>query len=195
MKPLYVGTKNKDKLREIEAILASLPLELRPLPGGLPDVVEDGGSLEANARLKALGYARAVGAPVLADDTGLFVDALGGAPGVDAAHYAGPKATYADNRTKLLRELAGVPEPRRTARFRCVIAVARPDAVAATFEGSVEGRILEAPRGPGQFGYDPLFFVPEVGRSLAEIEGPEKNRLSHRARALASALPRLLDLI
>jgi len=195
VKRLYVGTKNKDKLREIQEILLGVPLELHALPADAPDVDESGASLEENSKKKALEYAEFVKAPVLADDTGLFVDALDGAPGVHAARYAGEKATYADNRKKLQKALEGVPAKDRTARFRCVIALARPGAVLGTFEGHVEGRIIEAPRGSGTFGYDPLFFVPEVGKTLAELPASEKNRLSHRAKALERAKSVLLELI
>ncbi|HZV03414.1 MAG TPA: RdgB/HAM1 family non-canonical purine NTP pyrophosphatase [Planctomycetota bacterium] len=195
MKRLYLGTKNQDKLREIEEILLSVPLELRALPEDAPEVDESGTSLEENARKKALEYADHVRGPVLADDTGLFVDALDGAPGIKAARYAGEKATYADNRKKLVEALRGVPKARRTARFRCVIALARPGSVLGTFEGAIEGEILDAPRGEGAFGYDPLFLVPEIGRTLAEIPATEKNRLSHRARALQRAKAALLELI
>jgi XTP/dITP diphosphohydrolase len=195
VKPVYVGTKNKDKLREIEEILLGLPIELRALPKDTPDVDETGVSLEENAKQKALGYASLVRAPVIADDTGLFVDALDGAPGIKAARYAGEHATYADNRKKLTDALRGVPQPRRSARFKCVIALARPGAVIGTFEGHVEGQILESPRGQGDFGYDPLFLVPGLGKTLAELPPTEKNKLSHRAKALERAKPLLLDLI
>jgi XTP/dITP diphosphohydrolase len=195
VKRLYLGTKNQDKLREIEEILLSVPLELHALPKDAPEVDESGTSLEDNARKKALEYADHVRGPVLADDTGLFVDALDGAPGIKAARYAGEKATYADNRKKLVEALRGVPKARRTARFRCVIALARPGSVLGTFEGAIEGEILDAPRGEGTFGYDPLFLVPEIGRTLAEIPPTEKNRLSHRARALERAKPALLELL
>jgi XTP/dITP diphosphohydrolase len=195
VKRLYVGTKNKDKLREIEEILLGLPLELHALPDDAPDVDETGATLEENSKKKALEYAAFVKAPVIADDTGLFVDALDGAPGIKAARYAGEKATYADNRKKLQKALEGVPAPRRSARFRCVIALARPGAVIGTFEGQVEGRIVEAPRGGGTFGYDPLFLVPELGKTLAELASAEKNRHSHRARALERAKPALLELL
>ncbi len=195
MKRLFVGTKNKDKLREIEEILLGLPIELHALPQDAPDVDEDGETLEANSTKKALEYADFVKAPVIADDTGLFVDALGGAPGINAARYAGEKATYADNRKKLQKALEGLAPAKRGARFRCVIALARPGAVLGTFEGQVEGRIIEAPRGSGTFGYDPLFLVPELGKTLAELGANEKNTVSHRARALERAKPALLDLI
>jgi len=195
VKRLFVGTKNRDKLREIEEILLGLPIELHALPQDAPEVDEDGTTLEENSRKKALEYAAFVKAPVIADDTGLFVDALDGAPGIKAARYAGEKATYADNRKKLQRALEGVPAPRRTARFRCVIALARPGAVLGTFEGHVEGRIADAPRGGGTFGYDPIFLVPELGKTLAELSPQEKNKLSHRAKALERAKAALLELI
>ena len=195
MKRIFVGTRNKDKLREIEEILLGLPLELRALPQDAPEVDETGTSLDENARKKALEYADFVRAPVIADDTGLFVDALDGAPGIKAARYAGEKATYADNRKKLVKALEGVSPPERTARFKCVIALARPGTVLGTFEGSVEGRILEAPRGAGTFGYDPIFLVPELGKTLAELPAREKNKLSHRAKALERAKAALLELI
>jgi XTP/dITP diphosphohydrolase len=195
VKLLFVGTKNKDKLREIEEILLDLPLELRSLPKDAPDVDESGTTLEENARKKALEYAEAVRAPVIADDTGLFVDALDGAPGIKAARYAGEKATYLDNRKKLLKALEGVAPPRRAARFKCVIALARPGTVLGTFEGQVEGRIADAPRGAGTFGYDPIFLVPELGKTLAELPAAEKNKLSHRAKALERAKHALLELI
>src|SRR5262249_22051489 len=134
------------------------------------------------------------GGLVLADDTGLEVDALGGAPGVRSARFAGPGASYAQNRAKLLEDLRSVPEAKRTARFRCVIAIARPGEVVAKFDGTVEGRILDAPRGESGFGYDPLFLVPELGRTLAELDADEKNHVSHRARALQRAKGFLVEL-
>jgi XTP/dITP diphosphohydrolase len=192
---IYLGTKNEDKVREIREILGSLPLELLALPDGTPEVDESGRTLEENATRKALGYAASVSAPVIADDTGLFVDALGGAPGIKAGRYAGDRATYAENRARLLSALRGVPEAKRGASFRCVIALALPEKVLATFEGAVAGRILDAPRGTGEFGYDPLFFVPELGKTLAELSPGEKNRVSHRGRALERGRPFLLDLL
>lgn len=191
---LFVGSKNKDKVREIQEILAAIPLDIRPLPAETKEVEESGKTLEENAKAKALGYATAVSGFVLADDTGLEVEALGGAPGVSSARFSGKNATYAQNRAKLLEALAGVPEERRGARFRCVIALARPGEVLATFEGTVEGRILEAPRGEGGFGYDPLFAVKELGRTLSELRPDEKNKVSHRALALKRAKGFLLEL-
>ena len=190
---LVAATGNAGKLDEIRATLGpQYDIASRP---PMDDPVEDGGTLLANARIKARAVVDATGEPAIADDTGLFVDALGGAPGIKAGRYAGEKATYADNRKKLQKALEGVPAAKRTARFRCVIALARPGTILGTFEGQVEGRIVEQPRGSGEFGYDPLFLVPELGKTLAEIPAKEKNKLSHRARALEHAKRALLELI
>lgn len=189
-----VGTKNRDKFAEIEAILLGLPVRVLSLPDDVPEAVEDKETLEENADVKAQAYARATGQLVLADDTGLYVDALGGRPGVRTARYAGPNATYADNRKKMLEELRGVPAPLRTARFRCVISLARPSGEVVTrAEGALEGVILEKEHGQGGFGYDPVFAVN--GRTLAEIPTAEKNSISHRARALVAIRPRILELL
>ena len=194
MKSLTVGTKNQDKFREIEAILAAVPVRLRPLPAEASEVDESGQTLEANAELKAHGYALQTGTFCLADDTGLEVDALGGAPGVYSARYAGPDATYADNRAHLLEALRAVPPGRRQARFRCVVALANPAGeVLARAEGVLEGVILEKARGQGGFGYDPIFAVN--GKTLAEISEAEKNALSHRAAALVELRHRILELL
>ena len=187
---IVLATKNADKVRELARLFADLPVE-RVISatdlGGVPDVVEDGDTLEANALKKAREIAAHTGALCIADDTGLEVDALNGAPGVFAARYAGPGATYADNCAKLLDELDGVAAERRTARFRTVMAVVDPENEEGVFErtvdGVLEGSILSAPRGDGGFGYDPVFLVPELDRTLAELELDEKNRISHRARA------------
>lgn len=195
---LVLATGNSDKVRELRALFADLPLadvvaaaEL----GAAPEVVEDGDTLAANALKKAREISAWCGQLCVADDTGLEVDALDGAPGVYAARYAGPDATYDDNCEKLLRELDGVIEERRTARFRTVMAVVDPAhrgpqgrAWEATVEGLLEGRILEQRRGVGGFGYDPVFFVPEAGLSLAEMALEEKNRMSHRAQASRAML-------
>lgn len=183
---LILATKNRDKVREMGRLFADLPVRVvsaADLPEA-PDVVEDGDTLEANALKKARETASACGELCLADDTGLEVDALGGAPGVYSARYAGEDVSYEDNWRKLLRELDGVPEARRTARFRTVMALVDPrEGAEFTVEGALEGRILEAPQGDGGFGYDPVFFVPEAGRTLAEMDLTEKNRISHRGRA------------
>ncbi len=185
---LVVASKNPDKIREVEAVLPALGV-VGEIVRGLdwPDVEETGETLEENALLKARAVAAATGLPSLADDTGLEVDALGGAPGVYAARYSGPGATYASNVAKLLAELTGVSE--RRAVFRTVIAVVDPAGDEWLAEGTLEGTIALSPRGENGFGYDPVFEVG--GRTLAELTAAEKNSLSHRARALkgiASAL-------
>jgi XTP/dITP diphosphohydrolase len=149
-------------------------------------VEETGESLEANAILKAEAAARASRMPALADDTGLEVDALGGAPGVYSARYAGPAATYRDNCTALLRALEGVPEP-RAARFRTVVALALPGGVVETVDGTCSGRILTEARGSGGFGYDPVFVPDGETRTFAEMSPPEKHAVSHRGRAFRAA--------
>ena len=185
---LIVATGNRGKLVEIQNLLADLPLDLRSLADFEPvaEPVEDQPDFEGNARLKARYYAEKLGHPVLADDSGLEVDALGGAPGVISARYAGEPSDDQRNNAKLLRELEGVPDEKRTARFRCVLCITGPELPGGeqVFHGVVEGRIIEAPRGEGGFGYDPLFFHPGLGRTTAEIPLAEKNRISHRGQAL-----------
>ena len=184
---------NPDKQRELSELLALPGLELRSIaefPGArAPE--ESGATLEENARTKAAYACALTGLPAIADDTGLEVDALGGAPGVMAARFAGPGATYADNCVLLLERLRGVSATRRAARFRCVMIVRWPDGREQAAEGVLEGRITERPRGDQGFGYDPLFEVEKTGRTLAELSAAEKNALSHRARA-ARALVRQL---
>ncbi|HEY8497943.1 MAG TPA: non-canonical purine NTP pyrophosphatase [Limnochordales bacterium] len=205
MRPrIVLASTNAGKLREYRALAASGPLDGLvevlapgdPALGGraMPEVPEESLDLGANAAAKARAAAATFGCLAVADDTGLEVDALGGAPGPRAARYAGPGATDAQRVARLLEALRGVPAERRTARFRCAIAVAEPPGAGGEgqtqvwlFEGVCEGRILEAPRGGGGFGYDPVFWVPEAGRSFAELSLEEKNRLSHRARAWRKA--------
>ena len=187
---LVLATANPDKAAEISAILTGH--DLSPRPRDVPDVEETEVTLEGNALLKARAVAVATGEPAVADDTGLEVDALDGAPGVYSARFAGPDATYADNVAKLLRELEGVPARRRTARFRTVVAVAWPDGRVLTVDGAVPGAIAAETRGANGFGYDPLF-VPDGGdgRTFAEMSPDEKHAVSHRGRAfraLAEAL-------
>ena len=188
---LVCASANPDKVVEIAALLDGVA-RLLPRPPGVPDVVEDADSLEGNARLKASAICAASGSAAVADDTGLEVDALGGAPGVYAARYAGEGVTYADNREKLLTELAGVAEADRTARFRTVAIVVRPDGSEIVVEGVCEGRIAFADRGDRGFGYDALFIPTDGdGRTFAEMSDAEKNEISHRGRAffaLAAAL-------
>ncbi len=197
-KVLVIATGNPHKLAEITAVLRDFGLgaEFRGLSDfpGCPEVVEDGDTLEANAAKKAREVCAWTGTPTLADDTGLEVDALLGAPGVVSARYAGPACSFADNIAKLLREMAAVPDERRTARFRCIMALAMPDRPPRIqrFEGRIEGRILHTSRGTGGFGYDPVFLVPEAGCTLAEFSLAAKNSMSHRAKALAAARPALM---
>lgn len=197
---LVLATSNRDKAAEMAALLAGLDLTLRTRGDfpDLPDVAETADTFAGNARLKAEAVCGATALPALADDSGLCVDALGGAPGVLSARYAGPLATYADNNRKLLDALADVPDEKRTARFVCAVVLARPEAEPVAFEGTCEGVITRAPAGTGGFGYDPLFRVSEAGRTFAEMAPEEKGRVSHRARAFARArawleahLPRL----
>ena len=181
-----VATFNRDKAAELHALLALPDVELVTLadwPGAVAPA-ETGDTLRANARIKALAAVALTGLPAIADDTGLEVDALNGAPGVHASRYAGPKATYAENVAKLLRELAGVPPERRTARFRTVCYAAWPDGMEMSADGVLAGTITEAPRGANGFGYDPVFVPKGETRSYAELTDDEKNAISHRARAV-----------
>lgn len=189
IRELVLATRNPDKGRELDAMLGDLGIRIRTMAEfpGAPDVVEDGATCRENAVKKAVSAQRFTGLTAIADDTGLEVAELGGRPGVHAARYAGEKATYADNCRKLLTELAGVPPERRGARFVTVAAIAYPDGRVEVTEGVLEGRITEAQQGNGGFGYDPVFFVPEMGRTLAELSPVEKNQISHRARAFQSA--------
>jgi XTP/dITP diphosphohydrolase len=178
---LVVASKNPDKIREIEEVLGQTGLAGEIVRGlDWPDVEETGATIEENAVLKARAVVAVVGLPVVADDTGLEVEALGGAPGVRTARYAGPLASYRDNVARLLREMAGVEN--RNATFRTTVALAMPDGSELVVEGSLNGVITTAPRGGGGFGYDPVFEVD--GRTLAEMGLSEKSTLSHRARAL-----------
>lgn len=184
-----MASLNPDKARELAALLADLPVEvvsLAAIPGAtLPP--EGAESYRANALAKARAACRRGGALALGDDSGLEVDALGGRPGVGSARYGGPGLSDAERCRRLLGELGGLPPERRAARFRCVVALAAPDGREAVVEGAVEGRIAEAPRGRGGFGYDPVFFYPPLERTFAELEPADKHRVSHRGQALARA--------
>jgi XTP/dITP diphosphohydrolase len=189
---LVLATANPDKAAEIRAILGSFGVELLPRPGDLADVEETGETLEENARLKARALARATGLPAVADDTGLLVDALDGAPGVLSARYAGEEATYADNVAKLLAELAGVGPGARTARFETVALACWPDGREVVARGVVEGMIAAEARGTAGFGYDPVFVPTEGdGRTFSEMTGEEKHVLSHRGRAFRALADKL----
>jgi len=183
---LVLATANPDKAAEIRAVLlaAGLDVELVPRPDDVPEVDETGTTLEDNARLKAVALCEATGLPAVADDTGLAVDALDGAPGVYSARYAGEETTYADNVEKLLAALAGVAAPARTARFSTVALARWPDGREVAAIGEVEGTIATRAKGEAGFGYDPVF-VPDEGdgRTFAEMRPAEKHALSHRGRA------------
>ena len=190
IKEIVLATHNADKRAEMADLLNDLGMTVRTLAEfpQAPDVIEDGETCEANAIKKARAIADYTGLVAVADDTGLEVNALGGRPGVYAARYAGPNVTYEDNWKKLLLELQGVPLQERGARFVTVVAIARPrtDQV-ETVEGVLNGLIAEQAVGTSGFGYDPVFFVSELGKTLAELSHSEKNRISHRAKAFAKA--------
>lgn len=189
---LVCASANPDKVAEIAAILGDA-VELLPRPAGVAEVVEDAGSLEGNARLKAIAISAAAGLPAVADDTGLEVDALDGAPGVDAALYAGAGCTYADNRAKLLLELGDTDD--RTARFRTVALVRWPDGRELAVDGICPGTIARGERGPGGFGYDAVFVPTEGdGRTFGEMSHDEKHAISHRGRAFRNLLAALNQL-
>jgi XTP/dITP diphosphohydrolase len=184
---MVLATNNQGKARELNAMLAGLDVEFVAQGSlGVAAVEETGKSFAENAVLKARHAAATTGLPAVADDSGLEVDALGGAPGIYSARYAGPGARDMDNLLKLLAELRGLPEVKRSARFRCAIAYLKaPGVEPQVFEAAWEGRILDAPRGSNGFGYDPVFWVPEKDCASAELPPAEKNRLSHRGRAFA----------
>jgi XTP/dITP diphosphohydrolase len=186
---LVVATLNRGKGRELVELLGDVPWEvtlLADLPNAAaPD--ETGATYRENALIKARAAARATGWTALGDDSGLEVDALGGAPGLHTARFGGPGLDDTRRYTLLLDRLRAVPAERRTARFRCAIALVDPDGHERVVEGSVEGRIAEAPRGRGGFGYDPIFFYPPLGRTFAELEPAEKHRVDHRGAAVRAA--------
>lgn len=186
MVPIIVlATSNKNKVREIKELLKDAPVDIKCLAdfGPLPPVVEDGATFEENAYKKALHYAKVLGLPCLADDSGLEVEALDGRPGVHSARYAGDKASDLEKCDKLLREMAG--RKNRRARFECVLSLATPGGPALTWEGRCEGEITSERHGESGFGYDPVFYYPPLGKTFAEATMEEKNRVSHRGRALA----------
>lgn len=202
---LYVATTSQGKLRDFRTAAAAHSLDIEPLPGlkSIPAPEEDGATFAANATLKAVYYSRLVpGELVLADDSGLEVDALGGAPGVRSARFAADSGLFDSpdandntdvwNNMILLQRMAGFPADVRTARYRCVLVAARDGVVLHTAEGAVDGVILEAPRGTGGFGYDPLFYLPALDCTMAELDLESKHTLSHRGRAFAALLPMLI---
>ena len=181
---LLLATTNPKKAKEIRAILGAAGFQVEPWPGAVPEVVEDGATFAANAAKKALAFSRLTEEVVLADDSGLEVDALGGRPGVFSHRYAGEPPDDGRNNEKLLKELSGVPPEKRTARFKCALAMVEKGKILLEVEGSCEGLIAEAPRGTNDFGYDPVFFYPPLGKTFAELEPEEKNSISHRGNAL-----------
>ena len=190
---LVLATTNPGKLAELSALLAGVPYDLVSLSdvGIDQEVDEPGDTLEENASHKAASYARLGGLPTLADDSGLEVDALGGEPGPRSSRYAGPEATDADRIAFLLSKLDNIPEESWTARFRCVIALAQPGRPMELFTGECQGRIVRVPRGGNGFGYDPIFLLPQTGKTMAELTSSEKNRISHRSLAARKAMAAL----
>jgi XTP/dITP diphosphohydrolase len=186
---LVLATRNRHKREELAALLGDLSITIRTLDEfpDAPDVVEDGDTCEANAVKKARAIAEFTGLPAVADDTGLEVDALGGRPGVYAARYAGEDATYEDNCRKLLRELKGVSRERRAARFLTVAAIALPSGEIRVAQATLDGVIAEEASGTLGFGYDPVFLIPELGKTLAQLSADQKNKISHRAKAFTQA--------
>jgi XTP/dITP diphosphohydrolase len=195
---VLVATSNAGKLRDLAGAAAPYGITITSMPhfSSLPQVVEDGTTFEENARKKAEAYSLAVpGELVLADDSGLEIDALGGAPGVHSARYASGDPHSAEcntedeaNNARVLRELKGIPEQKRTARFVCVLVVARDGQTLRTFRGTAEGILLDAPRGKNGFGYDPMFYFPQIGKTFAELSAEEKARYSHRGAAFRAFL-------
>ncbi|MCX8043267.1 MAG: XTP/dITP diphosphatase [Desulfobacterota bacterium] len=186
MMNIVLATRNHNKVKELKELLSDLPVQVlccTDFPG-CPEVHEDGATLVENALKKARTVATCTGLPALADDSGLEVDALGGAPGVISSRYGGVEGDAQRNIARLLKELKGIPEKRRTARFRCVIAFVIPGTHEYTVEGVCHGRIIEAPRGTAGFGYDPVFLDEESGLTFAEMEAQQKNSISHRGKAM-----------
>ncbi len=197
MAKLLIATNNPGKLCEYQEILADLPVELvSPADAGLTlDPEETGSTFEENAVIKAQAFAQASGLLTLADDSGLEIDALNGEPGVYSARYGNTTKKDHEGRYRLvLEKLATIPSDERTARFKCVVALATAEAVVDTAEGAVEGVITLAPKGDGGFGYDPIFFVPEFARTMAQLTSDEKNSVSHRSRAVHAAMPMIEQL-
>lgn len=185
---VVLATRNQGKVREFAYSLSNLGWEITALPESVPPVTEDGATFEENARKKAETVANLLNLPVLADDSGLQVDALEGRPGVFSARFAGKHASDEANNRKLLHELTGVPAGKRTARFVCALAYAVPGEPTVMVRGECEGVILGELKGNDGFGYDPLFYVPEAKKTFGELSLAEKNRISHRARAIQSLI-------
>ncbi len=186
---IVISSRNKEKKRELKALLKGLGIkviDLNDFPGA-PKVKETGKTFEANAKLKALKIAKYTKRPAVADDSGLVVNALGGKPGVRSARFAGNNAAYEDNNRKLLKLLEGVPGDKRGAKFISVVAIAGPKGIIGVVRGECSGRITFSPKGKNGFGYDPVFFSPDFGKTFAELSASQKNSISHRGRALKKA--------
>ncbi len=197
MRRLVLATNNAHKVREIRAILGGIDIEVVDSSSltDAPDPVEDGQTLEENAIIKARAFFEATGGWSLADDSGLEIDALDGAPGVISARFAGPNCTFADNNNKVLELMSGIPEAGRTARFRCVAALVTGHDSVETFDGTVEGVITQAIMGEGGFGYDPIFYSNELNCTFAEAPAAAKNRISHRGLAFRHAAARIREIL
>jgi XTP/dITP diphosphohydrolase len=189
IKELIIATGNKHKVEEIKAVLKDFGIKIIPMTNlpSFPKTVEDGATLEENAGKKAIEAALFYGKWTLADDTGLEVDYLDGAPGVYSARFAGERCSYDDNNKKLLDLLKGVPEEKRTAKFACVIALSSPQGQCSFAKGEIFGIIADKNSGSNGFGYDPVFFVPEESKTFAQLSSDVKNKISHRAKALQKA--------
>ena len=194
---VVIATRNRKKFEEMAAILGGLDLEVRSLADfpGVPTVPETGDTFEENAKAKALAYAQATGQWALADDSGLEVDALGGRPGVRSSRWGGEEGNDGLNNRTLLEALADHPKETWTARYRCAVALATPDRVLLVAEGACEGLITDRPAGSNGFGYDPYFYLPDAGRTMAQLAPSAKNRLSHRGRAIRTLKRRLKKLL
>ena len=193
---LIIATHNSDKEKELRFVLDDFPVEvisLKQFPE-IGDIEETGSTLYENAKLKADTVNRITNLPCLGDDTGLEVDALGGAPGVYSARYAGDNVSYEDNMMKLLSELRSTPSEKRTARFRTIIFYTDGERELYT-QGEIQGIITKSPRGSNGFGYDPVFYIPELKKTMAELTSAEKNKLSHRGQAMGKFRKLLLDII
>ena len=191
---IVLATRNKGKTREIKEILKDLKLEILTLNDfpEIPTPIEDGKSFQENALKKARFVAQKLNMPALADDSGLEVEALGRQPGILSARYAGENATDEENNKKLLKELSGISLKKRNARYQCIIALVFPSGEEETVKASCNGLIALEPKGKGGFGYDPLFYIPEYGKTMAELPPKIKNRISHRGKALAKLRAKVL---
>lgn len=195
MKKLVLATKNPGKARELKELFKDVPLEILSLNDfpALQEVEEDGWSFFENALKKAKAAAEWTGEMSLADDSGLEIEILGGRPGIHSARYSGPQATDRSNIEQVLKELRAYPDKEKRASFRCVLVLYSPDGCCEAFEGTLDGIIIDSPKGSLGFGYDPIFFLPELGKTLAEIPADVKNRISHRAKAFMKLKNRIMS--